>query len=128
MSKHTEAYRVIWEYDDDPDLSWLEQWNTPETYKGNEVQEGCHGIPMPFDEYMATYGNPERHVTLVCRVERRCETCGAWETIEAVCGFDFMDWQGYSLGEYIPEDIHMLANSYQIEESNNLLADAQRTA
>jgi hypothetical protein len=28
--------RVVWDYDQSPDFSWLEQWDTPEKYAGNE--------------------------------------------------------------------------------------------
>jgi hypothetical protein len=40
-------YRVKIEYDNDPDLSWLEQWDTPEKYYGG-VPKCSHGKPMEY--------------------------------------------------------------------------------
>ena len=43
------TYRVRWEFDDAPDLSHLEQWDTPQKYKGNEVMKD--GKPMESFRY-----------------------------------------------------------------------------
>lgn len=40
-------FRVKWEYDEYPDLSYLDQWNTPEKYYG-EAPKCSHGSPMKY--------------------------------------------------------------------------------
>jgi hypothetical protein len=174
-------YRVKIEYDDDPDFSWLKQWDTPEKYyggapkcshgtvmeyrcghtwesdhptygacctncngdygcnnddcqchlctefaeydgKGNEFggqvidKRRRHGLGVgehnfvPFDTYMATWGNPERHVHLGYTVERRdppCNACGRtqWEPIDSLWGIDFMDWSFPDTGTFDLDEI-----------------------
>ena len=112
--------RVKWVYDEDPDLSDLEQWNTPETYQGYEVYED--GEPLSFKNYMQTYGNPERHVVLGCVIERECPHCGKWSGVESLWGIDFMDWQPWEIGTYQVDEIDTL-NDYQQAVSLELLAE-----
>lgn len=52
------------------------------------------GLPyadIPYDEYLAYYGNPERHVYLGCIVETRCTCCGMWKRAASLWGIDVMD-------------------------------------
>ncbi len=44
------AIRVTWEYDSDPDFSYLEQWDTPEKYYGIEPLCPRCGSYMEYDE------------------------------------------------------------------------------
>lgn len=41
--------RIKWEYEQDPDYSWLEQWDTPEKYYG-ETPMCSHGNSMKYVE------------------------------------------------------------------------------
>ena len=116
--------RIIWEYDPDPDLSWLEQWNTPEKYRGNEVYE--NGKPLPFDEYIQYHGNPEHHIMLACHIQETCPHCGTWVTTDACHGFDFADWQDPlpDVGTYTLEQAKDLANEYQKDTSISMYMEA----
>jgi hypothetical protein len=118
--------RVVWSYEDSPDLSWLEQWNTPEKYKGNEV---CiDGKPVPFEEYMQFWGDPNRHVMLLALVQRVCPTCGQWETIDSLGNVDFMDTASWFVGSVMAEELdgpHQPAmEEYQLELTRELLQAA----
>lgn len=95
-------YRV--EYDEFPDLSWLEQWDTPEKYEGNEILED--GSPVPFEQYAATWGDPDRHVVLALLCEEKCPHCSTWDVIDSLGGIDYLDWLDYpATGVYeSPED------------------------
>jgi hypothetical protein len=115
-------YAVVWDYDEDADLSFLEQWDTPQKYAGNEVIDEKTGLPMPFDEYMQTYGNPDRHVMLWARVLEYLED-GNIEWKDSVGGVDFMDWQEYKVGEFTPEEAIAL-EGYQGEVSKDLLTES----
>ncbi len=46
---------------------------------------------IPYDEYLAWYGNPEKHVYLCCEVQKQCGSCGHWECIAGTGGIDFME-------------------------------------
>lgn len=47
--------------------------------------------PIDYEEYLAYYGNPDRHVYLGAICEEQCPTCGEWHEIESLWGIDFMD-------------------------------------
>ena len=47
--------------------------------------------PIPYDEYLRYYGNPDRHVYLGCEVQRQCPCCEAWKTVGALGHIDMMD-------------------------------------
>jgi hypothetical protein len=49
------------------------------------------GQPIPYDDYLAYYGNPERHVYLQSEVQKKCRCCGQWETVGGTGCIDFMD-------------------------------------
>jgi hypothetical protein len=86
--------KIVFDHDPEPDFSWLEQWNTPATYKGNEVI--VNRKPLPFDEYMRTYGNPEYHVMLCMLVYELGPDADDWEIVDSLCGIDMLahadDW------------------------------------
>ena len=52
-------HRVRWVYDEDPDLSHLEQWDTPAKYKDSPYMH--KGEKVPFTCYINTYGNPDNY-------------------------------------------------------------------
>lgn len=50
------------------------------------------GQPIPYDEYLEYYGNPDRHVYVGVIVDKRCQCCRQWEENKAsLWGIDFMD-------------------------------------
>ena len=115
----SEKYRVVWDYDFDPHFSYLEQWNTPEKYEESPMYKG--GEKISFEEYIKTWGNPERHVELSCTIQSRCDCCGAWNDVDTLYGIDFMDWQDYDLGTYTPEEALELRNEHQAEVAKDML-------
>lgn len=92
---------------------------SPERYKGNECracpqhpragtkvldlggdgrpQAGCavcgntEYAPVPYEEYVAYYGNPERHIGLFVVREDQCPCCQSWVEGGALYGIDVMD-------------------------------------
>ena len=53
---------------------------------------GTKYADLPYEEYLAYYGNPERHVYLGCIVDKRCACCGQWEKDAAsVWSVELMD-------------------------------------
>jgi hypothetical protein len=48
--------------------------------------------PVPYAEYLAYHGNPERHVYLSCEVQTQCPCCQQWTRwAGGLHGIDFMD-------------------------------------
>lgn len=121
------SLRVVWEYEQDVDLSHLAQWNTPEKYAGNELV--VKGAKVPFDKYKEFWGNPDFHIVLRCSVQHKCPTCGAWETVDSCGNFDFMTTNDVYVGAVaaadvagdIPEDAQLEATRDMIEEALRLL-------
>lgn len=47
---------------------------------------------IPYAEYLAYYGNPDRHVYVYAYVDRQCASCDAWHATAASLGhIDLMD-------------------------------------
>jgi hypothetical protein len=95
--------RIQFEYDTDPDFSYLGQWDTPETYAGNEALKD-DGTPATFEEYMAYWGNVDRHIALIATVESQCECCDSWVSQISLGGIDFMDDDAYEIGTFTKEE------------------------
>jgi hypothetical protein len=89
MAKRKSEYRVKIEHDEYPDLSWLEQWNTPEKYSMCPAIND-DGSLMSFEDYMQGPGNKNNHVTLCMLVEKACSECGSWSVVESLSGIDLM--------------------------------------
>lgn len=160
-------YRIIWGYDDDPDYSYLEQWDTPEKYYDlkptcpkcgaymeysdsnfflcadedcnhelevfKDIQPGDssgyiieNGEPLSFEDYMLSYGDPQRHVFLRCVVEEQCEHCNSWVTKGSVGNVDFMDTEQYFEGVTTPGVLksEYAMNEHQLLYSVELLEEA----
>jgi hypothetical protein len=159
-------YRVRFVYD--PDASFEESNGearplTEQEYKGNEYR-GCpvhprkplkaHGTcsvadcrrkaqDIPYDEYLAYYGNPERHVYLGCIVDRACPCCDEWSTAGSLWSIDFMDddralhaitignmeyGSRSAKGEYLTEEQAIALPSYLGEVAREVLDDAKHDA
>lgn len=52
---------------------------------------GKRYAPIPYDEYLAYYGNPDRHVYLGVIVEKQCGECHKWSVAGSLWHIDFMD-------------------------------------
>lgn len=66
------------------------------TWKGKTVT-GCatcsnpEYVDIPYSEYLAYSGNPDRHVYLSLIQETQCPCCNAWKVTDSLHGIDFMD-------------------------------------
>lgn len=75
----------------------------------------CHTrfAPVSYSGYLSYYGNPERHVYLICELEKQCECCHKFSNVQGLGNIDCMDdspeylhtkldhW--YSLGEVVDD-------------------------
>lgn len=59
--------------------------------KGCAVCRNTAYVEIPYEEYLAYYGNPDRHVYLVVQREDRCPYCDTWIKGGSVWGIDYMD-------------------------------------
>lgn len=116
--------RIRFEYDPDPDFSWLGQWNTPETYAGNEVLDAT-GRPLPFEDYIRYQGNPDCHIALQAQVESQCECCGSWVGQISLGGIDFMDDDKYFVGTVAEEELYTLEGTYCFDVARDLFAETE---
>lgn len=175
----TDKYRIIWDFDPDPDLSYLEQWNTPTLYYDPPLCPGCgcrfddaeyeengrfrcancehstsmvlrhekmeedekpfganngvvmeKGEPVPFEDYMKYWGDPNRHTVLSVLVQEECSHCGSWTTKESLWGVDFMDDDTFFVGMVAgrEEEIHdAITNPHQLDETLGMLRGAMST-
>jgi hypothetical protein len=106
-------YRVIIEYDHDGarNLDGCDGKPLPEApdvYAENQYMKD--GKPVPYEDYLKYYGNPDRHVVLMAHVMRQCEHCGSWTDAPgdtALAGIDFMDddRDADRVGSWTPEEI-----------------------
>lgn len=83
---------------------------------------------IPYDEYRAYYGNPDRHVYLVCLVEKACITCGHFETVESLGHIDLMDddrsLHAITIGETLTAQAAITLPGYLGEVSREMLEEA----
>lgn len=84
--------------------------------------------PIPYEEYRAYYGNPDRHVYLGCVVEAQCGACGEWHRAESLWGIDFMndsrELNAINIGEWMPEAEARKLPGYAGETARDLLSEA----
>ena len=52
---------------------------------------GAEYVDIPYDEYLAYYGNPDRHVYLGAIVEKQCGECKTWTQTASLWRIDVMD-------------------------------------
>lgn len=91
--------KVVFEVEREPDFSWLEQWNTPDTYRGNEVIRD--GRKLSFADYMRTVGNPDYHEMLCMVVYELAEDADDWEVVDSLGNIDFIaDGDDYGTGTF----------------------------
>lgn len=63
----------------------------PPQIQGCKTCENTNYVDIPYEEYLAYYGNPNRHVFLYIQRQDRCPYCGDWHDGDALYGIDFMD-------------------------------------
>jgi hypothetical protein len=64
-----------------------------------------HDIPVPYEEYLRYYGNPDCHVGLVMHLERYCQHCGCWRVTQTLGGIDMMFDDRWQTGTFSVPDI-----------------------
>src|SRR5882672_9784268 len=91
-------YKVIFDLEPDPDMSWLDQWNTPATYKGNEVY--VNGQPVPWTDYRRYWGDPDRHRMLIMLTYELKDDDDDWQLVDSLGNIDFMDDDNSEIGTF----------------------------
>lgn len=79
---------------EDPDAAFEECNGEARPLTEAEYAENYYlkdGARVSYEDYLAYYGNPERHVYLQCDVEKQCPCCQHWEYETGTGGIDFMD-------------------------------------
>jgi hypothetical protein len=85
-------FRIRFEIDEDARFEECNGESRPLTeleYAENQYMKD--GEPIPYDEYLRYYGNPERHVYLLAIVQQQCTCCGHYSTKASLGNIDFMD-------------------------------------
>ncbi len=109
-------YRIIWDYDPDPDFDWLSE--TEEDYRvlGPAVVDGKE---LTFSEYKQLLGSPEYYAVLYCQIKVKCTHCNEWSIKNSCYNVSFMVNDNYKIGEF--KTIEEISNLYQQEVSADLL-------
>jgi hypothetical protein len=91
-------------------------------------------VPVTYAEYLAYYGNPDRHVYVELQVQQQCNACDGWHTVGSLGNIDLMDddpaLREVEIGEssrrgkwYTPADVQQWGAHYlkdcAIEELQN---------
>lgn len=123
------AFRVRFQYDED---ARFEECNgeprplTEEEYAENGYLKD--GQPIPYAEYLAYYGNPDRHVYLLAHAQRRCPCCGEWGADEYLGSIDNMDDSpellAITIGEFITPAAALELPGYLRECATEMLQQA----
>jgi len=83
---------------------------------------------MTYEEYLAYYGDPDRHVVLGCQVEKECPCCGKWDHVQSLWGIDFMDdgeeWAAVTVDRTLTPDEALKLPGYLAEVAGELLHEA----
>ncbi len=85
---------------------------------------------IPYAEYLAYYGNPERHVYLGCVIEKQCGECQSWHAAGSLWRIDFMDndraYQSITVDHwYTPAQVKTELADYAREVATEVLEEAQ---
>lgn len=93
--------RLRWEYDPDPDLSYLEQVD----------DDGSPLFPNT---------DPNSVVSLGATLEKFCDKCNQWEDVDSLWGVDFIDHDPYETGTYAIGEAMRMSN-YQGEVAQDMV-------
>ena len=55
---------------------------SPEVYAGNEYRKD--GQLVPYEDYLRTFGDPNRYTGYIVTRETQCECCGLWKAQESI--------------------------------------------
>lgn len=84
--------------------------------------------PIPYAEYLAYYGNPDRHVYLGCIVERECPCCYTFKPAGSLWHIDCMDddkaFTSITLGRYYSDADARALPDYLGQVAGEVLDDA----
>jgi hypothetical protein len=125
----TQAKRIYFVYDDDY------QHETPsgKPLPGTEVDYLCDGpynrpdgSPLPYAEYVAYSGNPDRHIVLGAIVQTRCSCCKHWADAGSLWGIDLMDDDPALQGIHISTLNDRLPACYELVDLTGYLAEIAR--
>jgi hypothetical protein len=82
---------------------------------------------IPYQEYLAYYGNPDRHIYLGCIVETQCDKCSAWKVKESLWHIDFMDndkaYLALALDRWMTEEEAKALPEYAGEVAKDLISN-----
>ena len=100
------------------------------TVQGCAICGNTTYAPIPYEEYLAYYGNPDRHLYLGCVVEEQCGSCSGWAVVESLWAIDYMDdsqeLRAITLGEWMPEEEARALPGYLGETARDLLEEAEK--
>ena len=122
-----------------PDLSYLEQWDSPEKYYGGAPDCPECGCEMDYEkndtwlcdecgrdeEYTKYWGNYNCHVVLDAVVEEKCDHCGSWVMKDSLGSIDFMEDDDWETGIFMDGELEGL-KGYQLDVATELLNESRK--
>ena len=78
----------------------------PPQVQGCEICGRTDYADIPYEEYLAYYGNPDRHVGLFIEREDQCPCCLQWAPGGTLSGIDMMDTDNWETGTFTLEQLH----------------------
>jgi len=124
-------YRVRIEFEQDVDLSWLDQpMYDPDSPEYDPIVQSAEDIAAgvaPIDPEW--YRDPENHLVLCAIVERRCPCCGTWKPAGSLGNIDFLTTDhdaNRDVDETVEEhELEQLHTPYLREIAADLIAEAR---
>lgn len=114
-------YRIVWDYDQDVDYSYLDM-TEKEYYKDGPYF--IYGKELTFEEYKSI-GFPKNHTFLMVKIEGKCEHCSEWSRKDDLYGIDFMMNDDWIVGTFLEGDLTKITNDDQRELSLDLLSNVK---
>lgn len=113
--------RVRFEYDPDPDFSWLAQDQyDPRSANYEPVYPSLEDMRAGKNAYDGDwYRNPQNHVALEAICEEQCPHCGTWIVTDSLAGIGFLITSAYQTGVFERSD--ELTESYQRQIAKEML-------
>lgn len=109
------ATRIVFEYETEPDFSWLEQSHyqpgSPDYEPVYRTRADMRAKRNPIEDY----ANPDKHVALCMLVYRECPDCGEEKLVDSLGNIDFLqDSDDWTTGSFrsLREMRHLPRGSY----------------
>lgn len=119
------AYRVKFVIDEEAEFEECNGESRPLTeaeYEQNYYQK--NGQKVSYADYLAYYGNPDRHIYLGIVVQKQCECCESWKTVDSLWNVDMMDDNVIPpLDSYMPPE-QAITFEYLGDEARGMLEEA----